>query len=45
MTFGRLRKIFCWKNHTQNVVGKLAPNPFTKTLKLSISLNQQSQMF
>ena len=36
--------IFFLKNHTQNVVAKLVPDPFIKKSKLSISLDQQSEM-
>ena len=35
---------FFLKSHAQNVVRKLVSNPFTKALKLSINLTQQSQM-
>ena len=35
---------FFVENHTQNVVEKLAPNPFLKKSILSISLDQQSEM-
>ena len=30
MTFGQLIEIFSWKHHTQNVMGKLVPDPFIK---------------
>ena len=45
MELGQLIKynIFL-KNHTQNVVQKLVPDPFLKTTKLSISLDYQSQV-
>ena len=32
--------MFSMKNHTQNVVGKLVPDPFVKKLELSRSLDQ-----
>ena len=32
------------KNHTQNVVEKLVTDPFLKNSKLSISLDQQSEL-
>ena len=50
MEFGQLTeydlKIFSLKNHTQNMVEKLAPDPFLKNdpfLMLSLSLDQQSE--
>ena len=38
------RNIFL-KNHTQNVLEKVVGDPFIKNTKLSISLDQQSEMF
>ena len=32
--------MFSMKNHTQNVVDKLVPDPFVKKLELSRSLDQ-----
>ena len=40
MTF--VNETFLLKNHTQNVVVKLFPDPFLKKSKFSISLDQQS---
>ena len=33
------------RNHTQNVLEKLVPDPFIKNQKLKIYLDQQSEMF
>ena len=37
-------RMFFLKNHTQNVVERLVPDSFIKKSKLSISMDQQSQM-
>ena len=49
MKFGQsvehnMRNIFFLKNHTQNAMETLFPDPFLKKSKLSISLDQYSKV-
>ena len=45
MRFGQLIEMFFLKNHTQKLGGKISLMPFNEKVKLSISLDQQSEIF
>ena len=45
MRFGQLIEMFFLKNHTQKRGGKISLMPFNEKAKLSISLDQQSEIF